>query len=803
MKRHYLFLLCSFLSLNLFAQNTTDHIHIDQFGYLPGGKKVAVISNPQTGFNNSESYTPGTTLEVLDEATGNVVYSAAPSAWNGGATHDQSGDQGWWFDFSSLTSPGSYYIRDADNNTRSYTFEIGDQVYNDLMKAAGRMFYYNRCNSPKSAPYADANWVDGDNFRNPLQDANCRYYLAPNDATQEKDLTGGWFDAGDYNKYVTFASSVIHDMLSAYEENTVAFGDDWNIPESGNGIADIIDEVKWELDWVKKMQNADGAVIIKMGSISYADNDQSPPSANVDARYYGPTCTSATIVAAGMFAHASAVFANIPGLSAEADVLKTLAELSWNQVLPSLQANSLETGCDDGTIKAGDADREVGEQREDALRAAIYLFEITGHSDYGDYISANVQDATSVSGAWLSPYVNSTNEALLRYTTFANASATTVNEIINAILPHVQGDWNGFFGFNPDDLYRAFMPSWSYHWGSNNVKAQYAILNQMLVRYNLNASGNAAYLQKAEEQLHYYHGVNPLNKVYLSNMYDYGAENCANEIYHAWFDDGTDYDNAVTSLYGPAPGYVVGGSNKDYSYSLLNPPYGQPDQKAYLDFNDGFPEASWEITEPAIYYQSAYLRLLAAYTVANSGPLPVSLAAFSAENKGEDVQVKWTTASEVNTKEIIVERSTDASNWNTAGIVDAAGNSTSSTDYEYLDVNPWGTGSLLYYRLKFVDLSGEFTFSNIESVEKIITGTKTFEAAQMLFHPNPATDKLFITFPNFTRDHQLSVFDNQGVLKMRKNNGEMEIDLLELPAGIYHLELATGAEKWHGRFVKL
>jgi hypothetical protein len=94
-------------------------------------------------------------------------------------------------------------------------------------------------------------------------------------------------------------------------------------------------------------------------------------------------------------------------------------------------------------------------------------------------------------------------------------------------------------------------------------------------------------------------------------MYDFRADYSINEIYHTWFANGSVYDNALLSTNGPAPGYVVGGPNKDYSVTTLSPPYGQPDSKSYLDFNDGWPNNSWEVSEPGIYYQAAYIRLLA------------------------------------------------------------------------------------------------------------------------------------------------------------------------------------------------
>ena len=136
-------------------------------------------------------------------------------------------------------------------------------------------------------------------------------------------------------------------------------------------------------------------------------------------------------------------------------------------------------------------------------------------------------------------------------------------------------------------------------------------VNRLAIDNNINPSAHESYRAYIDEVIHYFHGVNPQGMVYLSNMYPFGAERSVNEIYHSWFFDGTDYDNAITSPIGPAPGFVTGGPNQTFSVTNLTPPAGQPAQKSYLDFNDGYPNNSWEITEPAIYYQAAYIRMLA------------------------------------------------------------------------------------------------------------------------------------------------------------------------------------------------
>ncbi|MDC8003734.1 glycoside hydrolase family 9 protein [Aureisphaera galaxeae] len=604
------------LALPIFSQDISPFIHVDQFGYAPNATKVAVLSNPEVGYNNSESYTPGSEIQLRDASNDNLIYASAVSAWNGGAVHGQSGDSGWWFDFSSVTGEGNYYVYDPTNDERSGTFYISDARYTEVLKTAGRAFYYNRCNAPKDEPYAQG-WDDGDNFNNALQDFNCRYIYDPGNASLEKDLSGGWFDAGDYNKYVTFTHSTLHNLLWAYEEHPDAFDDNWNIPESGNGIPDLIDEIKWELDWLLKMVNSDGSVHIKMGSQNFAENSASPPSANTDPRFYGPTCSSASITIASVMAHAAKVFGQFPEFQAYATTLEQTAISTYNYAKTFVDAGTLETDCDDGSIVAGDADQPVATQLAFFFTASVHLFDITGASEYNDYVMANVSSLEQIDTDFWGPYFTEVNDALIYYTLLPGADSATINTIVTSWLATVNNDWNDFFGFSENDLYRAQMPDWSYHWGSNQAKSGYGVINLLAKKSNFFPASNDEFDKQIDEILHYFHGVNPQGMVYLSNMYSVGADRSANEIYHTWFADGTVYDNAITSPIGPAPGFVSGGPNAQFSVTSLVPPYGQPQQKSYLDFNDGFPNNSWEITEPAIYYQASYIRLLAARTDAS------------------------------------------------------------------------------------------------------------------------------------------------------------------------------------------
>ncbi len=784
----------------------TERIHIDQFGYKPNSKKYAIISDPQIGFNSSENYTPGATFQVIDAETDQSVFSGTPQEWNNGNAHTQSGDIGWQFDFTNLTTTGNYYIYDEENNTKSHEFTISESVYNDVLKAATKMFYYNRCNMEKAAPYADTKWLDANNFNNPLQDANCRFIEDPSNSALEKDLSGGWFDAGDYNKYVTFTHSTLHHLLYAFSENSDVFTDDWNIPESGNNIPDLLDEINWEMEWLEKMTNADGSVHIKMGNKNYSENISSPPSTNTDPRYYGPTCSSAAISVASVFAHAALVYDQVNGLENYGEQLKEKAITIFAYTLPLLESNTLDTDCDDGSIVAGDADWDVALQKENALIAAIHLLELTGDNLYADYIISHIGDASTIDAGWWGPYTNTLNETLLHYTTLPNADPGTVDRIVSSVTPHVEGDWDSFYGQNNLDLYRSYMPDWSYHWGSNMAKADYGNLNNIIANYGIDPASNLSHYQKAEEQLHYFHGVNPLGYTYISNMSAYGAENSIDEIYHTWFYDGTDFDNASTSLYGPAPGYLSGGANSSYTITTNSPPYGQPQQKSYLDFNTGFPDNSWEITEPAIYYQAAYIRLLANYTTA-SNTVPLTLLDFEVSKNNGDALLTWSTLNEINVNRFEIEVSTNGSDFSYLGEMVAIGNTNSISDYNYTDTDidvTYSGNSNIYYRLKIVDLDGSFTYSPIRVISLSANDDLSKKIDLRLF-PNPSIDRTTIEVEGNHKISNIKIFDFYGkeIMSTDINLSVYSMDLSSMPAANYIIKIKIGSTSYEKTLIKM
>ncbi|MEJ0099081.1 MAG: glycoside hydrolase family 9 protein [Pseudomonadota bacterium] len=586
------------------------HILVDQFGYRPPDRKVAVIRDPRVGFDAAEHFKPGVKYQVRKVEDGSVVFSGEPAAWQGGKVDASSGDAGWWFDFSSVRDEGSYFIYDEEKKARSAVFKIGPKVYAPILKAAVRTFFYQRSGFAKHAPVAEDCWTDDAAFIGPGQDLQAHDVTDRNNATKVRNVFGGWFDAGDTNKYVTFASAPVHQLLGAYQDSPAVFTDDFGIPESGNGVPDLLDEVKWEIDWLKRMQDADGGLALKVGAIQATGGVK--PSLDRTPRYYIPSCSSSTIAGAGMFAHAAIVFGTSGALAAESNELRARAERAWRK----FNATPRQTDCDNGEVKAGDADWNDTDQNAEAVVAAIYLFALTSLSEYDDYVKAHYRDTQSYKDIGWSRYHPQQGEALLFYARRAGVDAKTAAAILADKTADVIGG-NQFYEMRPeDDLYRAYMHEGQYHWGSNQVRANYGNSNLDAARL-FNGDRATPYTERAEEILHYFHGVNPFTMVYLSNMYRYGATRSVNEIFHSWYWHDTRWGNAMTSQCGPAPGFVPGGPDanaaNDGVPASLAPPTGQPRQKSYRDWNTPWPEASWAITEPAIYYEAAYIRLLARF----------------------------------------------------------------------------------------------------------------------------------------------------------------------------------------------
>jgi endoglucanase len=640
--RIHLPILLGACSLSALAQTLSPFIAVDQFGYRPDAAKIAVIRDPVTGFDAAESFTPGTSYALVDSATGTQVHTGAPTAWKNGATDSTSGDKVWHFDFSSVKTEGTYYVLDVQQKVRSPYTRIGAKVYHRAFREAFRIFFYQRAGFAKAAPYAEGGWVDGASHVGAGQDRNARLFNKTNDASTERDLHGAWYDAGDFNKYTAWNADYLIQFLHAWEENKSAWGDDMGIPESGNQIPDILDEMLWGLQWQMRMQNADGSCLSVMGL-----SGASPPSAATGPSRYGPANTIATRRTAAAFALGSTVLRR-SGLSQFKDLAdslqgRALSAWTWAEAHPDSVFNNNSSDNGSSGLAAGNQETDKAGRDFARIQAATYLFELTGETKYRQIVDDNYRAQPLL--AWsnfVQQYWARDQGLFLYYAALPQATPAVATALRQALLAGYKknGDYLGALRSQADP-YRAYIKD--YNWGSNAYKSLYGLNFWEMAHFNLEPASQAEMLQAAQDYLHSIHGRNPLGLVYLSNMVGRGAERGVTQFYHTWYADGSArWDEVGKSTFGPAPGFLVGGPNSSYDVDgccpancggaannalctaeSVTPPKGQPPQKSYKDFNTNWPLNSWSVTENSNGYQLPYLRLLSKFVEPSATALPM------------------------------------------------------------------------------------------------------------------------------------------------------------------------------------
>ena len=217
-------------------------IMTNQVGYKPDDRKIAVFRD----------VTDETSFTVINADTEQVVHTGELY----GQTENYTADETDWLgDFSAVTEPGTYYIS-CGGLDQSYTFKIEENVYGKLLDDTVKMLYLQRCGCE----------VVDDTFGH----SACHTSLATVYGTNEQiDVSGGWHDAGDYGRYIVPAAKTIADLLYAYQEAPELYGDNLGIPESGNGIPDVLDEARYELEWMLKMQASSGGVYHKVSCATF------------------------------------------------------------------------------------------------------------------------------------------------------------------------------------------------------------------------------------------------------------------------------------------------------------------------------------------------------------------------------------------------------------------------------------------------------------------------------------------------------------------------------------------------------
>jgi endoglucanase len=260
-------------------------IRVNTIGFLPGAEKRATIAAPPGGAGGIR------VVRVADGATAFAAPAGAPVV-SGKKDTDETVRV---FDFTALDAPGDYRIEIPGGRT-SAPFRIAGDVWDEPFAVAMRAFYLWRCGTAVRVRHGGRVFKHG----------RCHAHDAILDGLH-RDAAGGWHDAGDYNKYTVNACFATGLLLKAWEQNTAALAAvNLGIPESRNATPDFLDEIRWELEWLLKMQEPGGGVYHKISERDF--RYWGPPDEDASPRYHAGWSTAATAQFAAALAAAARAF---------------------------------------------------------------------------------------------------------------------------------------------------------------------------------------------------------------------------------------------------------------------------------------------------------------------------------------------------------------------------------------------------------------------------------------------------------------------------------------------------------------
>ncbi|NNK75961.1 MAG: cellulase [Maribacter sp.] len=297
--------------------NYSEQIRLNQIGYYPGASKKAVIVNGNGAMD----------FQLVDAKTMKTVF------------HDKLSEEMSWelagenvqiADFSTVTDEGEYliYIKSLGY---SYPFKIEPHVLKDVFLGSVKPMHYPRMRMASEEKYAGK-------WHRPMAhpDDSVAFHSSSGKKVGFLNSPGGWYDAGDYNKYVVNGSFPLGQFYLFQEQypNIIADGE-LHIPESGNGVSDYLDELKYEMDWLLTMQDEDGGLFHKLTALNF-EAMVMPHEAN-SQRFIVGKGTAATLDFAACAAQAYRIFENTDAIYAQKCLLASKKAYAWALKNPNVE----------------------------------------------------------------------------------------------------------------------------------------------------------------------------------------------------------------------------------------------------------------------------------------------------------------------------------------------------------------------------------------------------------------------------------------------------------------------------------
>lgn len=468
-------------------------------------------------------------------------------------------------DFSDITTDGTYYFKD-DNNIKSAVFSISNNPYDKLAAAALKMFYFQRCGCVLEEKYAG---VYKHNYCHTTPVRHIR-------KTELFECNGGWHDAGDFGRYTTAGAVALGHLLYAYIINPDAFTDTINIPESGNGIPDILNECRYELEWMLKMQIADGSVYHKCTSMKHADF--SMPEHDYLPFIVTDVSSLATADFAAICALASRVYAKYDKEFSDKLAAAAIKAGEWLEANPKFLFDNPDDCLTGDYSDLCDIDER--------LWAQVELYKLKADESYIRnielYLDMNI-NLTSLGWKDVAGFI-----ALSILTDKNVFSEDIYNHLKCAILDEA----DRLVNISNNNTYEVAMHSHNFKWGSNMI----LLTNAMVLCVADYLTDSDKYQATLLYQLDYLLGRNAMNTSYVTGFGDNAYRNPHNR------------PTACDKIDDPIPGYVSGGPNKNHcdedSLKRIKP--GTAPMKCYLDH-----VGSYSTNEITIYWNSPLVYVLA------------------------------------------------------------------------------------------------------------------------------------------------------------------------------------------------
>jgi endoglucanase len=542
-------------------------IKVNTVGYLPSRAKFATV--PADGAQGS--------FVIRDLATGQIAYAGALS--ENPVDVPDTGETVRLADFTALSAPGSYVAEVAGFAT-SPQFEIATSAYDEVLRVSLLGLYGQRCGAAVSIDYGGDTFTHG--ACHPTDGAFDPAFIAGTSGT--KDATGGWHDAGDYGKYTVNGAFSVAFLLKAWED----FGEPLrridHLSGGGGALPPILAEAKYQLDWLLRMQQADGSVLHLVCPKSYPSDTVSPDDDRAP-RYFLQASTSATAYFTAALAAATRVFrACDPAYS---DQLLAAAQFAESWLDANTDAISAADGRSNSPYVAG-GPYNVGLDGDAAARdwAKLELWRTTGDGDLPT-IESKLEGMT-VAGSW--DWAGAENFAVFDYA--ASDSPTRSTQTVATVQAAIVGAADVLASRAQNHGYGRGLAANDYNWGSNGMVAR-SVMN-LWAAYRITTGSK--YLDAATLQVDYLLGRNPFGRSFLTGV---GFAPPTNPHHRP-----SNADNLLV----PWPGLLVGGAHKDSGDPKAKTDSEVPVGKFWFDVT-----GDYYVNEIAINWNAALIYALAGF----------------------------------------------------------------------------------------------------------------------------------------------------------------------------------------------